>query len=216
MTELIERLMSRVQYDTNGGCWLWCGSLSAQGYGRIEVGRGTTAAHRAMYECLVGPITEGLVCDHLCRVTACVNPAHIEPVTNAENLARGIPSPSAVNASKTICIHGHEFTAENTALKTTGYRRCAECHRAACREHYRQAKLRKHGGVLPPAGQYIGKAGVNQMFSPDEDAIIQRLATAGLGPAVIAPMMPVTNGIARSLRSVENRLRRLRRQANAG
>lgn len=46
-------------------------------------------AHRAMYEQEVGPITEGLELDHLCRQTMCVNPSHLEPVTHAVNLRRG-------------------------------------------------------------------------------------------------------------------------------
>lgn len=46
------------------------------------------AAHRFVYELLVGPIPAGLTIDHLCRVTSCVRPDHLEPVTNAENVRR--------------------------------------------------------------------------------------------------------------------------------
>ena|SRR5579885_311897 len=70
------------------GCWLWTGALS-EGYGRQRVRDFVYLAHRLVYELLVEPIPEGFDIDHLCRVRRCVNPAHLEPVTRAENLRRG-------------------------------------------------------------------------------------------------------------------------------
>ena len=69
-----------------GECWIWSGSVSTQGYGKFS--NPSLLAHRVSYESMVGPIPEGLAIDHLCRVRTCVNPAHLDPVTAAENTRR--------------------------------------------------------------------------------------------------------------------------------
>lgn len=135
------RIAQRIAIDEATGCWLWTGRTSgASGYGRVPAGRGepTPYAHCVVYELLVGPIPEGLVLDHLCRVTLCVNPDHLEPVTNKENILRG-DSFSARLARQTHCIAGHEFTPENTYLYANGSSRmCMECKRRRDREAYRR------------------------------------------------------------------------------
>lgn len=73
-------------YDKEqGGCWLWNGSLTYDGYGLFRANNRATGAHRFAYEYFVGPIPAGLHIDHLCRVRNCVNPDHLEPVTPQEN-----------------------------------------------------------------------------------------------------------------------------------
>jgi hypothetical protein len=129
-------------------CWLWQGSKN-KGYGQFTVRRPESltkklAAHRYAYELLVGSIPDGLDLDHLCRVPACVNPAHLEPVTRKENLRRGISG----NGSKTHCKRGHEFTPENT-YKTANGRGCVACRDAYQKEYWatvggpRRRSLRK-------------------------------------------------------------------------
>jgi hypothetical protein len=71
-----------------GDCWLWTGAHVSSGYGNLKVASVNRPAHVWVWENLVGPVPDGLELDHLCRVRACVNPDHLEPVTRAVNLRR--------------------------------------------------------------------------------------------------------------------------------
>lgn len=76
---------ANIYREPNSGCWLWAGADNGVGYGKF---RGKYA-HRVSYEMRHGSIPTGLHIDHLCRVRCCVNPDHLEPVTNKENAQRG-------------------------------------------------------------------------------------------------------------------------------
>ena len=107
-------------------CWPWT-AFTFQGYGRIATSkRRSAAAHRVAYTLTVGPIPVGLQIDHLCRNHGCVNPAHMEVVTQAENVRRGIGGWNS--AVKTHCPRGHEYDATNT-YRHDGRRHCRECRR---------------------------------------------------------------------------------------
>lgn len=115
-----------------GPCWLWTASPSRYVHNRyifVWVSGTPIVAHRLAYQWLVGPIPEGLELDHLCRVRQCVNPRHLEPVTHRENTLRGT-APTAVNARKTHCLHGHPFDEKNTCWRPNGSRQCRACRNA--------------------------------------------------------------------------------------
>ena len=120
------------------GCWVWTAALNNEGYAAFTMG-GRSLAHRIAYEELVGPIPEGMVLDHVCRTRSCVNPAHLEPVTQSENLLRGNTA-NARKSAQLSCIHGHEFTDENTYIKPNGTRACRECDRTRSREYQRRRR----------------------------------------------------------------------------
>jgi hypothetical protein len=127
---------------TETGCWIANRVPSSTGYVAMKGGP-ERLLHRLMYREVVGPIPEGLVLDHLCRNPSCVNPAHLEPVTQTENVLRGV-GPTAVNARKTHCMRGHEFTPENTYIATgRTWRNCRECGRQRDRERYKAKRARQ-------------------------------------------------------------------------
>ena len=125
-----ERFWEKVEVRGTDDCWLWTAYTMVNGYGLFGLSKGqTTLAHRFAYQDRVGPIPEGLQIDHLCRVRHCVNPAHLEPVTQLENVRRG--NGGANQTSKTHCPNGHPYSDENTyspPCRPTG-RYCRACRR---------------------------------------------------------------------------------------
>ena len=134
-----------------GECWKWQGSKSSNGYGIVRWNISDTGkaiqAHRFIYEMVKGKIPDGKVLDHLCKNTDCVNPDHLEPVSQRENILRG-EGFAAVQAKKTHCKRGHEFNEANTIITDgkSGYpiRKCRICYEARWRKYYVPKKRAKH------------------------------------------------------------------------
>lgn len=120
-----ERFMSKVTLNPMTGCWEWLACTDGAGYGMFRFEGRHHRAHRLWYQLTVGTIPPKLHTDHLCRNPGCVNPMHLEPVTVRVNILRGT-APAALNAKKTHCMRGHEFTEKNT-YRVRGNRTCRTC-----------------------------------------------------------------------------------------
>lgn len=153
-----ERFFEKV--DVTGPCWEWRGGVNEQGYGCFYAGPGAPKkdmyAHRWCWEHLVGPIPDGLTLDHLCRNTICVNPDHLEPVTNSENVRRRM-------FKRTWCASGRHLLEETATVRPTGKRYCAECGRERTRAYYeahaeeRRAYARARSQAIR-AGQWAARS----------------------------------------------------------
>lgn len=106
-------------------CWFYMDGLNHNGYGQFWTGTNNVRAHRFSYEILIGPIPKGMQLDHICRNRNCVNPKHLEVVTQKENVLRGIGL-TAINSRKKFCIRGHPLTPENT-YNSRKQRTCKKC-----------------------------------------------------------------------------------------
>ena len=121
-----ERLLARLDFPETG-CWIWQGSKTKYGYALVVVDKKNMYGHRLSYELFRGPIPKGYVIDHLCRVTSCVNPDHLEAVTNSENALRAAPyNTTRTKRPSRWCRNKHVRTPENTKVTADGHR-CLIC-----------------------------------------------------------------------------------------
>ena len=120
-----KRFWSKVDKISDpNGCWLWTAALNRKKYGQFRYKGKTRIAHRLSYAMHKGRIPKNKTIDHLCCVRHCINPEHLEAVTCKVNILRGEGIP-ALNARKTHCIRGHEFTV--ASVTPSGSRQCRIC-----------------------------------------------------------------------------------------
>lgn len=141
----IDRFLEKVERDGLLGCWTWTGAINWGGYGMVNHDGRHIGAHRAAYLLLVGPIPADKDVDHRCHNDdatclggptclhrRCVNPAHLEPVSHAENLQRAAPNwaPRWI----THCVAGHPRSPDNTYMRSDKKStHCRVCARQATR-----------------------------------------------------------------------------------
>ena len=128
-SEYLEQFEAKVERIPFSACWHWTGVIAKNSYGKFQLNKKQELAHRVSYEHYKGPIPSGLCLDHLCRNRSCVNPDHLEAVKQSENLLRSPIAQWSVNAKKTECPKGHQYTKENTLTNKEGYRWCRTCKR---------------------------------------------------------------------------------------
>ena len=125
-----DRFWQKVSIRGVNDCWEYSGYRDKWGYGHFSIRKKPILAHRFAYEDVRGPIARDFPLDHLCRNTSCVNPNHLEVVTNQENCRRGLGGQN--NAIKTHCPQGHVYSEENTYRWKHGdivSRHCKRCNR---------------------------------------------------------------------------------------
>ena len=139
-TELDEKDLNRLFDKVNVGlpseCWEWTASTTQNGYGQFRFEDKVYLSHRFMYCLINGGVDKNKVLDHLCRNTGCVNPFHLEEVSNKENVLRGEING---NIKKTECPQGHPYNEENT-YHYQGMRFCRTCRREQNRQYYHHKK----------------------------------------------------------------------------
>lgn len=143
LARLRQKIEDRSMPEPNSGCTLWLAGSNGADYGTVQIEKRVFLAHRASYELVRGPIPRGLVLDHKCRVTFCINPDHLEPMSVLQNSMR---SPY-YTGRKMYCPSGHPYAGRNLILRTRAdrsiTRACRECVRI---KKAQKKKSRHHSG----------------------------------------------------------------------
>jgi hypothetical protein len=125
-TSPLERILAAV--TPVDGCWIYTGGLNHDGYGRLKIDGKMQFAHRVVYTAAHGPVPDGKEVCHSCDVRSCVKPSHLFACTHLANI-RDASEKGRMRARSawTHCLRGHEFTPENTTIRSNGTRLCRTC-----------------------------------------------------------------------------------------
>lgn len=131
----ISRIFAKITIDHDTSCWNWTGSTTTNGYGNVRVNKTGYRTHRLIYAWLVKDIPGGKgknipVLDHICNNRLCCNPAHLQLISDRENILKGNGA-TAKKSRQIHCKNGHILP-----VAIRGHRRCLICHRAWNRRNY--------------------------------------------------------------------------------
>lgn len=149
MQPVDERFWSKVNKNTESGCWEWTSSRNKGGYGLfftslIYSKQRANKAHRFSWTLVNGEIPDGMWVLHKCDNRKCVNPDHLflgDRVANMVDCAAKGRNCKIGKSQITHCVKGHEFTAENTKLNSYGHRVCKQCAKDWAQQYKEQKKL---------------------------------------------------------------------------
>lgn len=148
---LVERVTfwDRVAVGEPDECWLWLGGRKSKdprrAYGEVWMDGRKRPAHRVAWELHYGePFPVGLNACHSCDNPPCVNPRHVFPGSQRDNMQDAVRKGRHDSLKRTHCPRGHEYTPENTRLYR-GFRTCAICHRTANLADYHRRKAAQRG-----------------------------------------------------------------------
>ena len=127
-----ESFLVKIDKQSPNECWEWKAAKLRNGYGRFWDGKNNVLAHRFSYKTFIIPISEDQHLDHICCNRGCVNPDHLQILTNKENVLKG-NGPTAKNLRKTICKRGHILTS-GKFKQNSEWRICLECARETRRK----------------------------------------------------------------------------------
>ncbi len=163
---ILDRFVEKIQLDTKTGCWNWTGTISRNGYGRMNIRGKTIEAHRVSFQLFKGEIPKGLEIDHECRNRKCENPNHLRAITHRENTDH--------DRRKTHCDAGHPYIPGSYHQYKTKHgvgRWCKQCFRLrraikegrdvselGTRDKPRERTHCKNGHCFAEVGFYIQKA----------------------------------------------------------
>ncbi len=121
---ILVNFQSKIEFGPEiDSCWNWTGGKTNSGYGIMKCFGNMTTTHKLSYELYKGIIPDGLEIDHLCNNKSCCNPDHLETVSHRENMIRMGKNKKPI----THCVHGHEYTKENTYINSKNRKVCREC-----------------------------------------------------------------------------------------
>jgi hypothetical protein len=132
--------------SAKSACIPWWGAVEPSGYGYALVRGRKIRAHRLIYEECIGPLGQSHV-HHRCGSKACVNPEHLEALSNSDHrkrhpeiFARARAIADRAKRAKTHCTHGHVFDGQNTYIRRDGSRDCRACASRRAAANYRKRR----------------------------------------------------------------------------